>query len=114
MSAVTIPEFGPNDGFVQEKYEEFLADPQSVDLIWRDFFAHAGSGVLTSSAADALIDSAPARDLTGQSELATQDPGPSNTATNPQHAAPPPSRSRAAVPPATHEGATEALAAPAG
>ena len=65
MSSATIPEFGPNDWFVQEKYEEFLADPQSVDLIWRDFFAHTGSGVLTSSAADALIDSAPARDLTG-------------------------------------------------
>ncbi|WP_420120438.1 multifunctional oxoglutarate decarboxylase/oxoglutarate dehydrogenase thiamine pyrophosphate-binding subunit/dihydrolipoyllysine-residue succinyltransferase subunit [Nakamurella sp.] len=36
-------DFGPNDWFVQEKYEEFLADPASVDSIWRDFFA-AGPG----------------------------------------------------------------------
>jgi 2-oxoglutarate dehydrogenase complex dehydrogenase (E1) component-like enzyme len=35
------PEFGPNDWFVEEKYQQFLADPKSVDPIWRDFFADA-------------------------------------------------------------------------
>ncbi len=35
------PEFGPNDWFVEEKYQQFLADPASVDPIWRDFFADA-------------------------------------------------------------------------
>ena len=35
------PEFGPNDWFVEEKYQQFLADPESVDPIWRDFFADA-------------------------------------------------------------------------
>ena len=35
------PEFGPNDWFVEEKYQQFLADPDSVDPIWRDFFADA-------------------------------------------------------------------------
>ena len=33
------PEFGPNDWFVEEKYQQFLADPASVDPIWRDYFA---------------------------------------------------------------------------
>ena len=38
MSSVTVPEFGPNDWFVEEKYNQFLSDPTSVDQIWRDFF----------------------------------------------------------------------------
>jgi 2-oxoglutarate decarboxylase len=38
-----VPEFGPNDWFVEEKYQQFLADPASVDPIWRDFFADNGS-----------------------------------------------------------------------
>ncbi|WP_231988303.1 multifunctional oxoglutarate decarboxylase/oxoglutarate dehydrogenase thiamine pyrophosphate-binding subunit/dihydrolipoyllysine-residue succinyltransferase subunit [Nakamurella panacisegetis] len=33
-----MPEFGPNDWFVEEKYNQFLADPASVEQIWRDFF----------------------------------------------------------------------------
>ena len=37
-SATTAPEFGPNDWFVEEKYHQFLADPNSVEPIWRDFF----------------------------------------------------------------------------
>lgn len=37
-SATTTPEFGPNDWFVEEKYHQFLADPNSVEPIWRDFF----------------------------------------------------------------------------
>ena len=38
MSSATVPEFGPNDWFVEEKYNQFLADPSSVEQIWRDFF----------------------------------------------------------------------------
>ena len=44
MSSAAVPEFGPNDWFVEEKYQQFLADPESVDPIWRDFFADNGSG----------------------------------------------------------------------
>ncbi len=44
MSSKAVPEFGPNDWFVEEKYQQFLADPSSVDPIWRDFFADTGSG----------------------------------------------------------------------
>ena len=39
----TVLEFGPNDWYVQEKYEEFLADPDSVDPIWREHFGRTGS-----------------------------------------------------------------------
>ena len=44
MSSSVVPEFGPNDWFVEEKYQQFLADPESLDPIWRDFFADSGSG----------------------------------------------------------------------
>ena len=43
MSSATIPEFGPNDWFVQEKYEEYLTDPNSVDPIWREHFGRSGA-----------------------------------------------------------------------
>ena len=43
------PEFGPNDWFVQERYEEFLADPESVDPIWREYFGTKGVGVADST-----------------------------------------------------------------
>ncbi len=39
VSSATVPEFGPNDWFVEEKYQQFLADPASVDPIWREYFA---------------------------------------------------------------------------
>ena len=39
MSSATVPEFGPNDWFVEEKYQQFLTDPASVDTIWREYFA---------------------------------------------------------------------------
>ncbi|MGH3468309.1 MAG: 2-oxo acid dehydrogenase subunit E2, partial [Thermocrispum sp.] len=32
-------QFGPNEWMVEEMYERFLADPQSVDSAWHDFFA---------------------------------------------------------------------------
>ncbi|MGS0686863.1 multifunctional oxoglutarate decarboxylase/oxoglutarate dehydrogenase thiamine pyrophosphate-binding subunit/dihydrolipoyllysine-residue succinyltransferase subunit [Nakamurella sp. GG22] len=42
FAANAAPEFGPNDWFVEEKYQEYLADPSQVDPIWRDFFARSG------------------------------------------------------------------------
>ncbi|MBM9477030.1 multifunctional oxoglutarate decarboxylase/oxoglutarate dehydrogenase thiamine pyrophosphate-binding subunit/dihydrolipoyllysine-residue succinyltransferase subunit [Nakamurella flavida] len=45
MSSATVPEFGPNDWFVEEKYQQFLSDPGSVDEIWRDFFTQTPSSV---------------------------------------------------------------------
>ena len=51
VSSPTVPEFGPNDWFLQERYQAFLADPASVDSIWRDFFAHTESSSAHSNPA---------------------------------------------------------------
>ncbi|MGI8590184.1 MAG: multifunctional oxoglutarate decarboxylase/oxoglutarate dehydrogenase thiamine pyrophosphate-binding subunit/dihydrolipoyllysine-residue succinyltransferase subunit [Nakamurella sp.] len=39
MPSAIVPEFGPNDWFVEEKYNQFLSDPASVEQIGRDFFS---------------------------------------------------------------------------
>jgi len=39
VPSAIVPEFGPNDWFVEEKYNQFLSDPASVEQIWRDFFS---------------------------------------------------------------------------
>ncbi|MBN9609965.1 MAG: alpha-ketoglutarate decarboxylase [Actinobacteria bacterium 69-20] len=44
MSSATGPEFGPNDWFVEEKYQQFLADPASVGATWRSYFAELANG----------------------------------------------------------------------
>ncbi|MDQ6657465.1 MAG: hypothetical protein M3Z00_04425, partial [Actinomycetota bacterium] len=42
-SSAKVPEFGPNDWFVEEKYQQYLADPASVDASWQEYFAELGS-----------------------------------------------------------------------
>ncbi|GAA2689704.1 2-oxoglutarate dehydrogenase E1 component [Actinosynnema pretiosum] len=39
MSSSPASQFGPNEWLVEEMYEQFLADPSSVDPAWHDFFA---------------------------------------------------------------------------
>jgi 2-oxoglutarate decarboxylase len=39
VSSSSAAEFGPNEWLVEEMYEQFLADPSSVDPAWHDFFA---------------------------------------------------------------------------
>ena len=34
----TLAEFGPNEWLVDEIYQQFLRDPESVDCAWWDFF----------------------------------------------------------------------------
>ncbi|WP_312878572.1 2-oxoglutarate dehydrogenase E1 subunit family protein, partial [Lentzea indica] len=38
-SSSPASQFGPNEWLVEEMYEQFLADPSSVDPAWHDFFA---------------------------------------------------------------------------
>jgi multifunctional 2-oxoglutarate metabolism enzyme len=56
--------FGPNEWLVQEKYEEYLADPDSVDEAWHEFFADytpaQGGGAEGSSSDGATEGEAPA------------------------------------------------------
>ena len=60
MSSSLATDFGPNDWFVQEKYEEFLADPHSVEPIWRDFFAQTTTGAPAVPPGGAAADDSPA------------------------------------------------------
>ncbi len=39
MSSSPASQFGANEWLVEEMYEQFLADPSSVDPAWHDFFA---------------------------------------------------------------------------
>ena len=38
-SSSPASQFGPNEWLVEEMYDQFLADPSSVDAAWHDFFA---------------------------------------------------------------------------
>ncbi len=55
-SSSPASQFGPNEWLVEEMYEQFLADPSSVDSAWHDFFADykpTQRAVTTTAAADA-------------------------------------------------------------
>ncbi len=90
------PEFGPNDWFVEEKYQQFLADPQSVDPIWRDFFADAKApstliGVSatngTAGVANATAANATTANATAGTATATATAAPAKPAAPPKAAA---------------------------
>ncbi|HJQ47401.1 MAG TPA: hypothetical protein VJ870_13965, partial [Amycolatopsis sp.] len=38
-SSSPASQFGPNEWLVEEMYDQFLADPSSVDAAWHDFFS---------------------------------------------------------------------------
>ncbi|WP_230194691.1 2-oxoglutarate dehydrogenase E1 subunit family protein, partial [Streptomyces coriariae] len=42
--------FGPNEWLVDEIYQQYLQDPNSVDRAWWDFFADYKPGAATPSA----------------------------------------------------------------
>ncbi|NUS65292.1 MAG: multifunctional oxoglutarate decarboxylase/oxoglutarate dehydrogenase thiamine pyrophosphate-binding subunit/dihydrolipoyllysine-residue succinyltransferase subunit, partial [Saccharothrix sp.] len=54
-SSSPASQFGPNEWLVEEMYEQFLADPSSVDPAWHDFFAdykstqRSGNGATTAA-----------------------------------------------------------------
>lgn len=57
--------FGPNEWIVEEMYQRYLADPQSVDSAWHDFFADYHP---TAAAAPAVAQAAPAEAPAAPSE----------------------------------------------
>jgi 2-oxoglutarate decarboxylase len=90
-------QFGPNEWLVEEMYEQFLADPSSVDPAWHDFFADykptpraASQGVATTKARSATDDSS----VNGQLATATRPEPPAKAPPAPTRPAPP-----AATPP---------------
>ncbi|KAA2254330.1 multifunctional oxoglutarate decarboxylase/oxoglutarate dehydrogenase thiamine pyrophosphate-binding subunit/dihydrolipoyllysine-residue succinyltransferase subunit [Solihabitans fulvus] len=64
-SSSPASQFGPNEWLVEEMYEQFLADPSSVDPAWHDFFA----------------DYKPTQRVSGNGGVATQSAGASTAAT---------------------------------
>jgi 2-oxoglutarate decarboxylase len=97
VSSTTAPEFGPNDWFVEEKYQQFLNDPNSVDAIWRDYFGEFGSAEVatghggndTDGGAHSAID-APSATVAPAAALATTVSSPATGQPTARHQAPPP------------------------
>ncbi|RCV51124.1 multifunctional oxoglutarate decarboxylase/oxoglutarate dehydrogenase thiamine pyrophosphate-binding subunit/dihydrolipoyllysine-residue succinyltransferase subunit [Marinitenerispora sediminis] len=48
-----LTDFGPNEWLVDELYQKYLSDPNSVDKAWWNFFADYKSGATTASGASA-------------------------------------------------------------
>ncbi|MFD9735601.1 multifunctional oxoglutarate decarboxylase/oxoglutarate dehydrogenase thiamine pyrophosphate-binding subunit/dihydrolipoyllysine-residue succinyltransferase subunit [Umezawaea sp. NPDC059074] len=121
-SSSPASQFGPNEWLVEEMYEQFLADPSSVDPAWHDFFADykptqraAGSGGVTASSAGSTTTTTTTRAVeNGQAPKATT-PAPQQAA--PQQAAPAvkPPAPKAAAPskPAPQQAAKAAPVKPA-
>ncbi len=119
MSSSTVPEFGPNDWFVEEKYQQYLADPNSVDDIWRDYFAdHKVNGGDTSAASPPSRKAAEnAPDAPPASAPAATPPSRSSNGAPAQPSSPlpppPPARKAESAAPAKPEPPAPAAATPA-
>src|SRR5690349_9655668 len=54
----SVPNFGANIAFIEELYEKYRANPDSVDVRWREFFA--GSEFQEEEEETAVLSGAPA------------------------------------------------------
>ncbi|MFY1678753.1 multifunctional oxoglutarate decarboxylase/oxoglutarate dehydrogenase thiamine pyrophosphate-binding subunit/dihydrolipoyllysine-residue succinyltransferase subunit [Streptomyces sp. WMMC905] len=105
--------FGPNEWLVDEIYQQYLQDPNSVDRAWWDFFAdyQPGAATQTSTPEAAPERTAPA----APAEPATPTPAaaaPSTPAAPSAPAAPPAAKPRAAAPPPAREPAAASSEGP--
>ncbi|MEU8707192.1 multifunctional oxoglutarate decarboxylase/oxoglutarate dehydrogenase thiamine pyrophosphate-binding subunit/dihydrolipoyllysine-residue succinyltransferase subunit [Streptomyces sp. NPDC048565] len=94
--------FGPNEWLVDEIYQQYLQDPNSVDRAWWDFFADYKPG--TSGTAD--------KPVPATAGAVTPAPAPATTAANTVNNTAP-ARTTAAAPAAPAKPAAAAPAAPA-
>src|SRR6516165_8310642 len=73
------PTFGPNTWLVEDMYDRYRADPESVSPSWREFFADyrvEGAGPVATSSAVATEPAAPAEaEPDGQGPAAHAAPG---------------------------------------
>ncbi|MFI9647362.1 multifunctional oxoglutarate decarboxylase/oxoglutarate dehydrogenase thiamine pyrophosphate-binding subunit/dihydrolipoyllysine-residue succinyltransferase subunit [Streptomyces sp. NPDC052040] len=102
--------FGPNEWLVDEIYQQYLQDPNSVDRAWWDFFADYKPGAAASSAAAGTA-AAGAAETTTPAQAAPAAPAPAAPAAAPQAPAAPAVPAPAAKPAAAP--AKPAAAAPA-
>ncbi|MFG3293664.1 multifunctional oxoglutarate decarboxylase/oxoglutarate dehydrogenase thiamine pyrophosphate-binding subunit/dihydrolipoyllysine-residue succinyltransferase subunit [Streptomyces sp. NPDC048179] len=123
--------FGPNEWLVDEIYQQYLQDPNSVDRAWWDFFADykpgapaasapagtaaAGAAGTTTTPAQAPQAATPAAPAPAQAAPAAPAPAPAAPAAPvaPQAAAPAPAPAKPAAAPAAAKPAAAAKAAPA-
>ncbi|HEX7355461.1 MAG TPA: multifunctional oxoglutarate decarboxylase/oxoglutarate dehydrogenase thiamine pyrophosphate-binding subunit/dihydrolipoyllysine-residue succinyltransferase subunit [Mycobacteriales bacterium] len=105
-------DFGMNEWLVNEKYQAFLADPDSVDPVWREFFADRAPAAAPPNGTEATATPpAPAPAPNGAAAPAPRpsppaaDPAPASTPTAPASA----SRSAPTGPAAPAEGGAAAL-----
>ena len=78
MSSPQRTDFGPNEWLVHEIYEQYLADPASVDPAWHDFFADYRPGDDDAPAAEVVNGAGPATATTPKAP-STSRPGVSCT-----------------------------------
>ncbi|GHI05038.1 alpha-ketoglutarate decarboxylase [Streptomyces cellostaticus] len=88
--------FGPNEWLVDEIYQQYLQDPNSVDRAWWDFFADYKPGA-PAAAAGAAETAAPAPQAQPAAPAAPAAPAPAPVAPKPA-AAPAPAPAKAAAP----------------
>ncbi|WP_198356990.1 multifunctional oxoglutarate decarboxylase/oxoglutarate dehydrogenase thiamine pyrophosphate-binding subunit/dihydrolipoyllysine-residue succinyltransferase subunit [Streptomyces sp. DSM 41987] len=98
--------FGPNEWLVDEIYQQYLQDPNSVDRAWWDFFADYKPGTDTGSSVAAPAAPAPAAPVTAAV------PAPQAAPAAAKAAAPAPAAA-AATPAATSPAPAKPAAAPA-
>lgn len=106
-----LAEFGPNEWIVEDMYQRYLADPESVDPAWHEFFAdyqpaHAPAGAAEPPAEPPPAATAEAPPTAAEPPAAqppAAEPPPAATAEAPPTAAEPP----AAEPPAAEPPAAE-------
>ncbi|MER7622704.1 multifunctional oxoglutarate decarboxylase/oxoglutarate dehydrogenase thiamine pyrophosphate-binding subunit/dihydrolipoyllysine-residue succinyltransferase subunit [Streptomyces sp. NPDC126503] len=104
--------FGANEWLVDEIYQQYLQDPNSVDRAWWDFFADYKPGASETPAAPAATTpSAPAAPQTGPAQAAPAAPAAAPAAAVPAPAtAPAPAQPKPAAAPAAPAAAKPAAA----
>ncbi|MEU1596929.1 multifunctional oxoglutarate decarboxylase/oxoglutarate dehydrogenase thiamine pyrophosphate-binding subunit/dihydrolipoyllysine-residue succinyltransferase subunit [Streptomyces sp. NPDC005708] len=102
--------FGPNEWLVDEIYQQYLQDPNSVDRAWWDFFADYKPGAPASAAGTAAAGAAETT-VSAQAAPAAQAAVPTAPAAPPAPAAP--AQPAAAPAPAKAAPAAKPVAAPA-
>ncbi|MFJ9537989.1 multifunctional oxoglutarate decarboxylase/oxoglutarate dehydrogenase thiamine pyrophosphate-binding subunit/dihydrolipoyllysine-residue succinyltransferase subunit [Streptomyces sp. NPDC101225] len=95
--------FGPNEWLVDEIYQQYLQDPNSVDRAWWDFFADYKPGAPASApagtaAAGAAETTSPAPAPAAQAPAAPAAPAPAPAPTAPRPAAAAPAPAQPAAP----------------
>ncbi|MEU7408993.1 multifunctional oxoglutarate decarboxylase/oxoglutarate dehydrogenase thiamine pyrophosphate-binding subunit/dihydrolipoyllysine-residue succinyltransferase subunit [Streptomyces sp. NPDC042638] len=94
--------FGPNEWLVDEIYQQYLQDPDSVDRAWWDFFADykPGAPATPAPAGTAAAGAAETTTAAPQAQPAAPAPAPAPQAAAPAPAAPKPAASAQAPAPA--------------